>query len=160
MSGARGRNRRGQSRQLPWPPQTDDQKRLIDDVLRGWFMQQGVLEEDFFTGLRRLGAMLVPDLRLYLVWIQIHHQASAPASSIAQVRAGLGDILQEHFVHYAQDVLLSHLSRYSLGCVIYPNDAFEMDDPGVQRQLERTLAAFRAAHGLQAVCFYVCTSVC
>jgi len=142
-------------RGLPEQPDTLAQEQLANDVLRGWFTRSDIIEDDLLSGLRRLGTYLEPKRRVFVSWLQICRQLEDPFVSSAQLHEKLGTLLQENFVHYAQKVLLTHLSRYSIGCVICPDGEFEMDVQGVQRQFEKTLDAFRDVSKLESVCFFV-----
>ena len=139
------------------PEQADTfaQQQLANDVLRGWFTRSDIVGENLLSGLRRLGAYLEPKRRVFVAWLQMCRQPGDPFVSSAQPHEELGKLLQENFVHYAQKVLLSHLSRYSIGCVFCPDGEFEMDVQGVQRQLEKTLDAFRDISKLESVCFFI-----
>ena len=134
--------------------QTKDDVQLVDDVLRGWFIQNDVMDDTFQQGLERLGVQLQQNAGVYLAWLQLYREKTDTQFPDTQLRKALGEGLRQNFKHYGQNILLTNLSRYSIGCVIYPRDSFAMDQQGVHRQLEKLLGEYSLSQGASAACFF------
>ena len=126
-----------------------DKPRLLEGYVRNWFIDRDIRQETLMDDFSRIGLAQHPAGQLYLVLFCI---AKAQPD-----QGGLKELLRREapglFVHYGQKVLITELSRKSCGMLIYPENRFAMDPPGVVRQLERLQPAVLGDLGEEIACY-------
>ncbi|WP_308634986.1 response regulator transcription factor [Paenibacillus silvisoli] len=127
---------------------------LLDNLIKDWIFRKNRDAERFMADLSQIQVALEPEAEMYLVMLDVFHLKK----DMANWRSGLlkfsiGNIMNELFARYGQNVLTAQIQDESFAFLIYSPNRLLIDHEGVERQLNKFIDVYRAYYGCDIACY-------
>ncbi|MFC3803928.1 response regulator [Cohnella sp. GCM10012308] len=127
---------------------------LLDNIIKDWIFLRKKDTARLCQDLKQIHVSLDPNDDVYLAAAEVFRMKESMESwRHGLLKFSIGNIVNELFAHYGQQVLVVQIEEERFLFIVYSPDRKLIDQEGVARQLNKLIEVYRAYYGCDLACY-------